>query len=78
MSVPKLKKNDDRRKDERIRLQEALKVNQPLATAYYMKERLRSLFQLPQQEQAQQELKDWINEAHASGIKSPKDAAKQL
>ena len=73
-----LKENDDRRKDERVRLQEALKVNQPLATAYYMKERLRLLFQLPQQEQAQRELKDWIEEADASGIKILKDAAKQL
>ena len=31
-----LKGNDDRRKDERVRLQEALQVNQPLAAAYYV------------------------------------------
>ncbi|GEM_PF-3262485 len=29
---------------ERARLQAALELNQPLATAYYMKERLRLLF----------------------------------
>ena len=37
----KLKSHKNRKKDERIRLQAALELNQPLATAYYMKERLR-------------------------------------
>ncbi len=37
----KLKPHKNRKKDERIRLQAALELNQPLAMAYYMKERLR-------------------------------------
>ncbi len=40
-----LKAHQDRKKDERVRLQAALELNQPLAIAYYMKERLRLLFQ---------------------------------
>jgi transposase len=74
----KLKEHKNRRKDERFRLQEALKINQPLATAYYMKERFRLLFELPLQEQAEHELNSWIKQAEASGIKILKDAAKQL
>ena len=40
-----LKYHQDPKKDERRRLQAALELNQPLAMAYYMKERLRLLFQ---------------------------------
>ena len=40
-----LQSHADPKKDERVRLQAALALNQPLATAYYMKERLRLLFQ---------------------------------
>lgn len=39
-----LKAHADIQKDEQARLQAALELNQPLATAYYMKERLRLLF----------------------------------
>ncbi|MHC4117240.1 MAG: transposase [Planctomycetota bacterium] len=35
-----LKSHRDPKKDERIRLQAALELNQPLAMAYYMKKRL--------------------------------------
>ena len=33
------KKHKDRKKDERVRLQQALQLNEPLAIGYYMKER---------------------------------------
>ena len=71
-----LKSHKDRKKDERIRLQAALELNQPLATAYYMKERLRLLFQCTDPDQAETELNAWIQEAFCSGIRILKDAAR--
>lgn len=73
-----LKAHPDPQKDERVRLQAALEINQPLATAYYMKERLRLLFQYLNRDRAEKELTAWIEEAQSSGIKILKDAAKKL
>jgi transposase len=73
-----LKAHDDKTKDERARLQAALELNQPLATAYYMKERLRLLFDCPTAEQAQRELAAWIKEAQSSKIAILIDAARKL
>jgi len=73
-----LKVNTDKSKDERARLQAALELNQPLATAYYMKERLRLLFDCPAVEQAGKELEAWIDEAQSSKIKILMDAAGKL
>jgi transposase len=73
-----LKAHADAARDERARLQAALELNQPLATAYYMKERLRLLFQCLDRERAETELTAWIREADASGIGILKDAARQL
>lgn len=73
-----LKPHEDPLKDERLRLQNALEINHPLGTGYYMKERLRLLFQLPDIKQARIELKAWIQEAQVSGIKILKDAARKL
>lgn len=67
---------DDR--NERVRLQEALKINEPLATAYYMKEDLRLLWSLPTKVTAGVHLDDWIGRAEASGIRILKDFAKTL
>jgi hypothetical protein len=39
--------NLDSKKDEKRRLDQALKLNQPLATAYYLKEDLRRLWEQP-------------------------------
>ena len=73
-----LKSHLDPRKDERIRLQAALELNQPLATAYYMKERLRLLFQCTDRQQVEVELKAWIQEASCSGIGILREAARKL
>jgi len=73
-----LKPHKEPGKDERIRLQKALELNQPLAIAYYMKERLRLLFQHTDRDRAVTELKAWIQEASLSGIKILKDAARKL
>lgn len=67
---------DDR--NERARLEEALSLNKPLATAYYMKEDLRLLWSLPDKAPADAHLQDWIARAEASGIRILKDFAKTL
>ena len=61
-----LKSHRDPGKNERRRLQAALELNQPLATAYYMKEHLRLLFQWTDRERDATELKAWIQEASSS------------
>jgi len=73
-----LKSHRDPKKDERLRLQAALELNQPLAMAYYMKERLRLLFQCTDRDRAAAELKAWIQEASCSRIRILKDAARKL
>jgi len=73
-----LKRHSDEKKDERSRLEAALDLNQPLATAYYMKERLRLLFRSSDRKTAQTELTAWIKEAAASGIRILKDTARKL
>jgi len=59
----------DEKKNERQRLQEALDLNQSLATAYYLKEDLRPLWEQDSRRQAEQFLNDWIARAQASGIR---------
>jgi len=67
---------DDR--NERARLEEALSINKPLATAYYLKEDLRRLWSLPDKATADKHLQEWIARAEASGIRILKDFAKTL
>jgi transposase len=73
-----LKSHQDPSKDERIRLQAALELNQPLAMAYYMKERLRLLFQCTDRDRAAKELNAWIQEACSSGLRILTEAARRL
>ena len=54
--------------NERQRLDEALQLNQPLATAYYLKEDLRQLWSQPNKRTARKVLRDWVARARASGI----------
>ena len=53
---------------EHERLEEALRLNQPLATAYYLKEDLRQLWEQPDKDAATAFLQDWIARAQSSGI----------
>jgi hypothetical protein len=61
--------NLDEEKDERSRLGEALRLNEPLATAYYLKDDLRRFWQQPGKRFATTFLDGWIRRAEASGIK---------
>ena len=54
--------------NEKQRLEEALRLNSSLATAYYLKEDLRQLWQQQDKHQASAFLDDWIARARCSGI----------
>jgi transposase len=60
--------NLDPSRNESKRLHEALLLNQPLATAYYMKEDLRRVWEQPDGQAGQRVLDDWIRRAESSGI----------
>jgi len=60
--------NLDSARNERERLAEALRLNAPLATAYYLKEDLRQLWEQPNKRTARRVLRDWLARARASGI----------
>jgi len=68
--------NEDR--GERERLEEALRINKPLATAYYLKEDLRRLWEQPDPKTAREFLADWIRRADASGVRMLKEFARTL
>jgi transposase len=65
-------------KNERERLEEALRLNQPLALVYYLKEALREFWNLDSRTQAEAYLNDWIAQAKASGIRMVYGFAKTL
>ena len=60
--------NLDDTRNERQRLDEALKLNQPFATAYYMKEELRNIWHQPDKTSAQKALDEWVKKTAASDI----------
>jgi transposase len=60
--------NLDESKGERTRLEEALGLNQPLATAYYMKEEFRHFWEHENLAEATRFLDDWCRRAEASKL----------
>jgi transposase len=60
--------NLDATRNERERLAEALRLNRPLATVYYMKEDLRQIWGQPDKATARRVFDDWLRRAEASGI----------
>jgi len=70
--------NLDEKRDEARRLQDALALNQPLATAYYMKEDLRQVWRQGTKREAQKLLDDWIRRAEVSGIRMLHNFAKTM
>jgi transposase len=61
--------NLDPKRNERERLDEALQLNAPLATAYYLKEDLRQIWMQANKRTARRVLRDWLARARASGIR---------
>jgi transposase len=70
--------NLDAEKDEKRRLEEALALNKPLATAYYLKDDLRRFREQPGKRFATTFLDGWIRRAEASGIKILQQMARTL
>jgi transposase len=70
--------NLDPEKDEKRRLKEALKLNEPLAVAYYLKDDLRRFWQQPGKQFATTFLDGWIRRASASGIRVLQQMARTL
>ena len=64
--------------DERKRLSDALELNKPLATAYYLKEDLRQFWDQSSAQKAERFLDEWCRRADSSGIRVLQTMAKTL
>jgi transposase len=74
----KAPENLDPERSEEDRLKEALSLNLPLTTAYYLKDDLRQLWDQPGKTFAGAFLRDWIKRARASGVRMLQQMAKTL
>ena len=70
--------NLNKEKDEHHRLAQALKLNQPLATAYYLKEDLRQFWIQKNKRSAKKHIFHWITKAESTKIPMLKKFAKTL
>ena len=70
--------NLDPSRKEPERLQEALRLNEPLAIAYYLKEELNEIWEQDDRETAEAFLMEWILYAESSGIRMLHEFAKTL
>lgn len=70
--------NLDPVKGEPGRLREALRLNEALAIAYYLKEDLRQIWEQPDKRTARRKLLDWYHQALSSGVRVLHDFAKTL
>ena len=70
--------NLDASRNEQERLSEALRLNAPLATAYYLKEELNEFWEQDDQEEAEAFLLDWILRAESTGIHILRQFARTL
>jgi len=70
--------NLDPSRREPERLQKALRFNEPLATAYYLKEELNEIWEQDDRAAAETLLMDWIAYAESTGIRMLKEFSKTL
>jgi len=70
--------NLDPLRNEKQRLEDALKLNTPLTIAYYLKEDLRQIWRQTNKANARRVLADWIRRADASGIRMLQTFARTL
>jgi transposase len=70
--------NLDPAKNELDRLMQALRLNQPLAIVYYMKDDLRQIWTQDNKRAARRVLNDWMARARASGIRMLQNFADTL
>lgn len=71
-------KNLDEERNEHERLDAALRLNEPLAAAYYLKEDFAELWKQPGKATGEAFLLDWIASAKASGIRQLRTFANTL
>jgi transposase len=74
----KRSENLDASRNEPRRLKEALRLNEPLAVAYYLKDELNEVWEQDDEEAAQSLLMDWILYAESTGIRMLLKFAKTL
>jgi transposase len=74
----KRRENLDASRREPERLREALRLNEPLAIAYHLKDELNEIWEQDDQEMAQALLMDWIVYAESTGIRMLQQFAKTL
>ena len=74
----KRQENLDPSRREPERLEEALRLNEPLAIAYYLKDELNEIWEQDDQETAEALLLDWILYAESTGIQMLQQFAKTL
>ncbi len=72
------KENLDEEKGQADRLKQALEINRPLATVYYMKEDLRQIWNWTDKKSAEWHLRSWIEMANVSGVTMLTKFAKTL
>jgi transposase len=70
--------NLDASRNEHERLEEALRLNAPLATAYYLKEDLAEFWEQDDQDEAEAFLLDWIRRAESTDIRMLHQVARTL
>jgi transposase len=70
--------NLDASRNEHERLEEALRLNAPLATVYYLKEDLSEFWEQEDQEEAEAFLLDWIRRAESTDIRMLHQFARTL
>jgi transposase len=70
--------NLDASRNEHKRLEEALRLNAPLATAYYFEEGLGEFWEQDDQEEAEAFLLDWIRGAESTDIRMLRQFARTL
>jgi transposase len=70
--------NLDPLRNEKQRLEDALRLNTPLTIAYYLKEDLRQIWQQTNKAKARRVLEDWIRRADASGVRMVQKFARTL
>lgn len=66
------------REHQKVRLDAALALNQPLSVIYYLKEELRQMWSQPSRESAERYIISWIAKAEQSGIQMLKRFAKTI
>lgn len=78
MGQETLDRYEEKKPGSKERLREALALNEPLSKGYYLKEKLRLLWELPDRKSGDALLREWCAEADASGVRELQRMARTL